>query len=91
MQPADGQMPRFSNAACSFHSTALGCSPENSYAWIPGSSACLRCVKGIPESCGVFGCTSGNPPSPGRLGCAVAASRTTTALLIEFVHATQVK
>jgi len=33
------------------HLPALPCSPEDTYAWLPGSRACLRCIKGVPELC----------------------------------------
>jgi hypothetical protein len=49
------------------------CSPEDTYSWIPGAVACLRCVEGIPQACEGGVCPSdpvveGEPnSSPGEL------------------------
>ena len=36
-------------------------SPEDSYSWIPGAAACLRCIRGVPEACRGGVCPSGTP------------------------------
>ena len=40
---------------------ALPRSPEDSYSWIPGAAACVRCIKGVPEACLDGECPSGEP------------------------------
>lgn len=39
------------------------CSPEDTYSWISGATACLRCVNGLPEEC-----TGGVCPSDAEFG-----------------------
>mgnify|MGYP001810942408 CR=1 FL=1 len=33
------------------------CSPYDTYSWIPGAQACLKCVQGKPHYCASTGCT----------------------------------
>ena len=40
------------------------CSPSDSYAWLPGSTACVRCIKGLPTVCSGSDCGA-TASSPG--------------------------
>jgi len=76
-QPALLQIQTCCSAACSSSPVLLRClcypfcSPNDSYAWIPGSTGCLRCSKGVPRCvAGNIGgaCTDdGSTGSPGQL------------------------
>lgn len=52
----------------------FACSPDDSFAWIPGSTACVRCVRGIPETCTGSGCSSDSSSSPGAQAGLLPAS-----------------
>jgi hypothetical protein len=46
---------------CALSVPTVGCSPEDTYSWIAGATACMRCVNGIPEACPGGVCPSGTP------------------------------
>lgn len=57
--------------------------PEDTYAWIAGATACVRCVNGIPEACPNGDCPSVES-SPGECPCdtcGCVARQTRTGLL----------
>lgn len=51
-----------SSARCPLPSVAPAlCSPEDTYSYIEGATACLRCIRGVPEICPDGVCPSGTP------------------------------
>ena len=72
--PATAACPRCLVAHHGLRLFPLPCSPNDSYAWIPGSSGCLRCIQGVPTCVAGdidgFACAaSGSAGSPGGLPC----------------------
>lgn len=40
------------------------CSPADSYSWLPGSTACMRCIRGVPTACTSANCGGAAASSP---------------------------